>query len=196
MATLGLASILAMGCEKRLDAAAFLERYERECAVTVPAEGCRFILLYESPEFLAASNADPKDSGVVPETLVRTYGEACYVRLSIRPDPRPGDEMPGVSEARSYAIDRMLRTLPGGFAAKIRLTGPGGKSAKPVAVSLMSGSQSGAANTTLIAFAKKDLGEDFNPSRWQLIVDEFGLNLGTLRSRLKPAKGYRLKVAT
>lgn len=192
----GLITLLATGCDKPLDGSAFLARYERECAVSIQAGEYRFILLYESPDFLAVSTAGASASAPALDSASRSYRNAQYVRLSIRPIPRPGDEIPGVMESRNYDLDRLLREVAGGMAAKIRLDGPDGKKAKPVAVSILSGTQAGSANTLLIAFPAKDVGGGFDPPAWQLVVDEFGLNLGTIRSRLAAPKGFRLKVAT
>lgn len=194
LSALGLFGALAAGCERSLEAGAFQARYERECAVSIRSGDFQFVLLYESPEFLAVSTAGA--TAPMLDSLTRSYGNARYVRLSIRPTPRPGDEIPGVLDAKHFALDQMLRNIPGGLASKIRLRGPGGKEAKPIAVSLLSGTQTGSANTVMIAFSDSDTGGDFDPAKWRIIIDDFGLNLGTLESRLAAAKGFRLKVAT
>ena len=154
------------------------------------------MLLYESPEFLAVSTAGTGTTSKALDSISRAYRNAHYVRLTIRPVAQPGDEVPGVMEAKAYAIDRFIRSLPGGLEEKIRLEGPGGKVAKPIAISLLSGISAASANTILVAFAAADVGAAIDPSDWQFIVDDFGLNIGTLRTRLAAAKGFRLKVET
>src|SRR5437879_12609943 len=89
----GLIALLAMGSDKPLDGAYFLARYERDCAVSIPSGEYRFIILYESPEFLAVSTAGVSASTLVLDSASRSYENARYVRLSIRPIPRPGDEI-------------------------------------------------------------------------------------------------------
>jgi hypothetical protein len=192
---IALAAMSALGCGQKLGVAEFRERYESECAVPIRSGDFQFVSLYASAEYLAALATGPGGEGGPLDSLIHSYGQAHYVRLSIRPVPGTGDDIPGRMEARNFALHKLLREDTGRLKAKLSLAGPGGRTLAPLLVAMQSGTQTGSANTLLIAFPKSDAEGAVDVEDWQLVLEDIGLNLGTVRARLSAPKRFRLKVA-
>jgi hypothetical protein len=192
-ALLGLA--LLTGCQHKLPVGEFLARYEKECVVEVDRDAYRFLLLYESPEYLAARLGGESMKVAELESMRKEYGNGQYVRISVRPIP---DLQKGTEEdllARQFLLGQTLAAIQGELAGLIKLQDRDGGLVDPIAVSVQKGATTGAPNTILAIFPKESHGRKVDMGRCELVIEEIGLNLGTLRTRLAMPKGFRLKAA-
>lgn len=189
------------GCQKPMPPVEYLQRYEESCAVTVEREGYRLVLLYQSPEYLAARTLTEGAGGSAMDSLAAEYGRALYVRISVRPGPGVGtagslDPTSGSDPFGPHAIlGERLRAIQGDLANRLRLAGPDGEVVEPLSTVLQRGFRSGAVNTILATFPLEARGRKVTVEDWELVIDDLGLSLGTVRSKLARPKGIRLKVA-
>lgn len=175
----------------------FVRRYEETGAVTVERNGYRMVLLYQSPEYLAARSL-AEGAGIESlDSLSAEYGRAIYVRISLRPVSGGGETGDPVADAMGHQamLGEKLKEIQGDLSGRLRLIGPHGEEAEPVSTHLQRGLRSGAANTILATFPLEVRGKRVKLDEWELRIDDLGLSLGTVRSKLAPPKGIRLKVA-
>lgn len=193
LALIGL--VLATGCQRKLPSGEFLARYEKECAIQMDRNGIRFLILYQSADYLAARLGGDSMQGPELESLRKEYGNGQYVRITLRPVPDPK----GITEAdliaRQFELGQRLTAVQGELATLIKLQSGDGELLDPIAISVQKGAATGAPNTILAIFPKETHGRKVDMGRSELVIDEFGLNLGTLRTRLVKPKGFRLKAA-
>src|SRR5687767_14229699 len=105
--SLAIGPLLLGGCQRHLAPADFLRRYEQECLVTVERPGYRFLLLYQSPEYLAALGSGPDARAGEIGTLAEGYSRAHYVRISIRAAPSGAGTGNGAAAA-AFGSDPLL----------------------------------------------------------------------------------------
>lgn len=198
-----------LGCQRQLAPREFLEAYENEASVSVAGDGLKVILLYQSPEYLAARQGlesgfgEEKVPGPVLDSLVKAYGKARYFRITFRPTQRgsaAGGTQDGIPEtdmpARQAILGKRLAEVRGELQAKIRLVGADGGIVRPLTTAAQFGASTGAANSILVVFPGMADGRPVDPGKFEFVMDDLGLNLGTLKRRLAPPEGLRLKVAT
>jgi hypothetical protein len=185
------------GCEKNLATGEFVGRYEKECAVSVDRDGFRFVVLYESPEYLAALSGGDAMKAKELDSLRTDFGKANYVRISIRPTAVSHGGVGSITaiEDQEAVLGERLRQVQGEMGLLMHLRGPDGDTVAPIAVTFQGGTHTGAANTVTAVFPKESRGAPIELKKWELMIDDFGLNLGTVRARLAMPKGFRLKVA-
>jgi hypothetical protein len=187
--------VLASGCQRVLPSAEYLARYEKECAVQMDRNGIRFLILYQSFDYLAARIGGDSMQGQELASLHKEYGNGQYVRITLRPVP----DHRGITEAdlmaRQFELGQRLMAVQGELGTLIKLQNGDGDMLDPIAISVQKGAATGAPNTILAIFPNEFHGRKVDIGRCELVIDEFGLNLGTLRTRLARPKGFRLKVA-
>lgn len=190
-------ALLLGACQRNLAQADFLRRYEQECLVTVERDGYRFLLMYQSPEYLAALGGGPEAGPEEIGALAAGYSRAHYVRIAIRPGPDGAGAAAYGSDPLlpQVVLGERLKAAEPNLAQRIRLRAKDGREVEAVSATLQRGLKTGASNVILAVFPREYRGAAVDPEQWELIIDELGLNLGTLRKPLRLPKGFRLKAA-
>jgi hypothetical protein len=193
--------MLLGGCQRQLASADFLRRYEQECMVTVERGGYRFLLMYQSPEYLAALGGGPEAKPEEIGALAESYSRAHYIRISIRPIQAGAGNGAAAAAFGSdpllpqVVLGERLKAAEPGLSKRIRLRASDGREIEAASAVLQRGLKTGAGNAILAVFPRESKGERVDLDDWELEIDDLGLNLGTLRKRLSLPKGFRLKVA-
>ena len=196
-----LSTVFLAGCRRQLVPEEFIRSYEETAAVTVERNGIKMVILYQSPDFLAAVQGGSGAKAATLDSLKAEYGKAHYYRVSFRPALASTDRDPAAAAALPTAIPalqaergRQLMTVRGELSRRIRLEGEDGATVEPISASLQQG-LAGASNTILVVFPRTSRGQSLDPGKYDLVIEDLGLNFGTLRRKLAPPKGIRLKVA-
>lgn len=197
-----VSAALFAGCQTRLGPEAFIHRYEDEGAVTITRNGFKMVLLYQSPEYLAATQGGEQANAATLDSLTRAYSQGHYFRISLRPSltgkgrmETDADLLPADLPAIQAAMGQQLQLIQPELRKRIRLEGKNGFQVEPLSASFQKGILTGASNTILVVFPKEYGGKIIDPRKYELVIDDLGLNFGTYRRKLPPPKGLRLKVA-
>ncbi len=188
------------GCSKELTRTEFLKEYEKRAAVISETDAYRFVSVYQSPEYMAAQQGEEGLGARTIDSLKKEYGNGIYVRLSVRvrvsqKDFDTSSWQPKDPILMQALLAQQLERVQATLAGNAYLLAPDGRKVHPLSNSFHGGLRTGSANSFLLVFPLEDQGRALDPVKSQLMIEDFGLNTGTLRQRLVLPKGIRLKVA-
>ena len=198
-----LAIVLAClsGCREGLPPEKFVTAYEKAALQTIDMGDYRIRLLYQSPEYVLARELRNGAPPAEAQALSHRYGEAIFVTVSISPKEisgTPEDISKDFLNASLLAGEDQFRAkldyLQAGLRGKVRLEDSKKHVLPPSTYSFTRNFGMGRENTFLFAFPRRSEGRKWDMKDAELVIDDFGLNAGTIRTRLKSPGSLALRV--
>lgn len=190
-----------LSCRQVLPAEEYLAAYEKEALQTFEMGAYTVKLLYQSPDYVVArelkAGVDPKEA----KSLGVRFAAGIYVAVSISPR-----EIQGTPEdlSRDFlnssllegeaAFRDKLTYLQGGIRGKVRLLDASKKPIPPSTYNFTRNFGMGKANTFIFAFPARSDGKTLDVRDLEIVLEDFGLNSGTLRAPLKYPGSLALRV--
>lgn len=189
------------GCLQKLPVEEFIRAYEKR-GVQAEVDGdYRLNFLYQNTEYLIAKNLQaggkPQDS----ERLRHQYGNGIYVSLTVLPKEATGTP----DDIRKDLVNAKLAQGEQAFGAQIaylqehirefvHLEDKHGGEIPLVTYNFSRNFGIGLANSFLFAFPTDYKGHHIDPDDITIVIQDFGLQTGTIRKRLKNPGSVKLRM--
>jgi hypothetical protein len=190
------------GCGRALPAGEFVPAYEREAMRELQAGDYHIRYLYQSVDYLVAREVNAGMKLADADRRRKDYAGGLFVGISIAPKAEAqtheeavrSDLLNGrIAEGEREFRDRLL-LLQGKLGQYVRLEDSRGRRIPLSTYSFSRNFGLGSANSFLFAFPAEYQGEKLNPKELELVIEDFGLNTGTLRSRLSGPGSLKLRM--
>jgi hypothetical protein len=196
-----LLALMVAGCQRTLPPAAFLKAYEAEAASSVIAGDYKFLIAPLSPDYLSASMPDGPDDKAGPSSEKSAYQSTHCISLRIslaHPTGGPSDhdkDLVARAEANGNGDHKAgMAFLESDFGANVRLEDKRGRKIPPLSYRFQPGLGLGAVNSFVFLFPKDSGGSPVSLQDAFLIIDDFGMNTGTVKLPVRLVHNLRLKV--
>lgn len=188
-------------CRQALPPGEYLSAYEKAALQTFEMGEYTVRMLYQSPDYVVArelnSGARPEEA----EVLGRRFADGIYLALSISPKQISGTpddiskDLLNSSLRNGEAEFRdKLAYLQSGLRGKVHLRDSRQNTIPPSTYNFTRNFGMGKANTFLFAFPARSGGKALDVRDLEIVIEDFGLNAGTLHARLKYPGSLALRV--